>query len=313
MSEQGFRHEALLYSGEADFLLGVVPFIRQGLELDEAVLVVESKHKVALLKRELGEDSSSVHFADMSEVGANPARIIPTWRRFVEEHGRDGRSLRGVGEPIWPGRSEEELIECQRHESLLNVAFGGGRPWKLLCPYDTSALAPDVIDEARRSHAYVSERHVDLPSPHYRGVKSSAAGLNTPLPPPPLEAAGISFREEDLWRVRAFATRYAVEAGLDGERTANLVCALNEVATNSVVHGGGGGTMLMWDEAGVVVCEVRDRGRFDSPLADRERAAGVAGARGLWLANQLCDLVQIRTYPTGTVVRILMRCKTAAA
>ena len=32
----------------------------------------------------------------------------------------------------------------------------------------------------------------------------------------------------------------------------------------------------------------------------------VGSPRGLWLANQLCDLVQIRTLPAGTVVRLHM-------
>ena len=64
----------------------------------------------------------------------------------------------------------------------------------------------------------------------------------------------------------------------------------------------------MWQEDSSLVCEVRDKGRFDKPLADRERPASSASApRGLWLANQLCDLVQIRTLPDGTVVRLHMR------
>jgi hypothetical protein len=47
---------------------------------------------------------------------------------------------------------------------------------------------------------------------------------------------------------------------------------------------------------------------LEDPLIDRVRpAAHAAGRRGLWLANQLCDLVQIRTLPSGTVVRLHMR------
>jgi len=66
----------------------------------------------------------------------NPARIIPAWRRFLDRQGGDRRSVRGIGEPIWSGREEQELTECQRHESLLNVAFDHGQAWRLLCPYD---------------------------------------------------------------------------------------------------------------------------------------------------------------------------------
>ncbi|HLZ95992.1 MAG TPA: sensor histidine kinase [Candidatus Dormibacteraeota bacterium] len=307
MNDHGFRHEALFYASEDEFLLGTVPFIRQGVQAGDAILVVESEEKVRLLRRELGEDASAVHFANMAQVGANPARIIPAWREFVEGHDHEGRGLRGIGEPIWAGRSADELVECQRHESLLNVAFGGGRPWRLLCPYDTEALPAYVIDEARRSHAYVSERHVELPSPQFRGIDGSAAVPDTPLRPAPREAVAITFGAEDLGNLRSFTGRYATGAGLDQTRTDDLVCAVNEIATNSVRHGGGGGTFLMWREDGNLVCEVRDRGRYDKPLADRERGHGTSTPRGLWLANQLCDLVQIRTYATGTVVRLLMK------
>src|SRR3981081_1750698 len=114
-----FRHEALLYAGMSDFLAGTVPFIRGGLHADEPVLVVEGAAKIALLRAELGADASSVVFADMARVGANPARIIPAWRDFVNQNGGRGRRLRGIGEPIWNGRSPVELVECPPHERPL--------------------------------------------------------------------------------------------------------------------------------------------------------------------------------------------------
>ena len=40
-------------------------------------------------------------------------------------------------------------------------------------------------------------------------------------------------------------------------------------------------------------------------LAGRERPAlHRDGGRGLWMVNQLCDLVQLRTFPAGAVVRL---------
>ena len=63
----------------------------------------------------------------MAEIGANPACIIPAWRDFVDECAEAGRAIRGIGEPIWADRSPAELVECQRHESLLNLAFADTR------------------------------------------------------------------------------------------------------------------------------------------------------------------------------------------
>ena len=37
------------------------------------------------------------------------------------------------------------------------------------------------------------------------------------------------------------------------------------------------------------------------------RTSDDGGGWGLWLANQLCDLVQLRTLPDGNVVRLHLR------
>jgi anti-sigma regulatory factor (Ser/Thr protein kinase) len=306
-SAEKFRHEALLYAGWAEFVAGTVPFIRDGVRAGEPVLVVESVDKIEMLRLALSDDADAVLFADMAEVGANPARIIPAWHDFVSRHGGTGRRLRGIGEPISKGRSPDELIECQRHESLLNVAFGHGQPWWLLCPYDTEKLDEAVIEEARRSHEFVTEHSHVQTSNIFRGLEASGAPFDVPLPEPGTEIGRMAFGPNDLAAVRAMVARHAQAAGIEA-RAAELVTALNEVATNSIRHGGGNGTLRVWQEDSALVCEVRDRGRFDRPLVDRERPAPSSSApRGLWLANQLCDLVQIRSLPDGTVVRLHMR------
>lgn len=307
-----FRHEALLYAGMADFLAGTVPFVRGGIQAGEPVLVVESAAKISLLKAELGPDADSVMFADMTGVGANPARIIPAWRDFVARHGGAGRHLRGIGEPIWNGRTPIELIECQRHESLLNTAFATGEPWWLLCPYDTEAMDPAVIDEARRSHPYVTDGQTFRRSNDYRGLDACGAPFDAPLPEPTSTTHEVVFQADGLVHVRGLVGRYAAEAGLTKSRAANMILAVNEVATNSVLHGGGKGTLRIWRDTGALTCEIRDTGRIDNPLIDRVLPAPDAGSpRGLWLANQLCDLVQIRTFPSGSAVRLHMWLKAA--
>jgi anti-sigma regulatory factor (Ser/Thr protein kinase) len=303
-----FRHEALMYANTAEFVAGTVPFIRGGVEAGEPVLVVESVEKIEMLRAALGKDADAVHFADMADVGANPARIIPAWKEFVSRHGSGGRRLRGIGEPIWKGRSADELIECQRHESLLNVAFGRGKPWWLLCPYDTEKLDASVIEEARRSHEFVTEQNRVQRSGAFRGLEASGVPFNVPLPERGTGVGQFAFGAEDLASVRRFVSGNAVSAGLGAVGAGELVTAVNEVATNSIRHGGGNGKIRIWQEASAVVCEIRDSGRFDKPLADRQRPSrNVAAPRGLWVANQLCDLVQIRTLADGTVVRLHKR------
>jgi anti-sigma regulatory factor (Ser/Thr protein kinase) len=67
----------------------------------------------------------------------------------------------------------------------------------------------------------------------------------------------------------------------------------------------GNGLLRIWQERGALVCEAQDRGWIEQPLVGRiVPEHGQLGGRGLWLANQLCDLVQIRCSAPGTVVRM---------
>jgi anti-sigma regulatory factor (Ser/Thr protein kinase) len=305
--QQGFRHEALLYRSEEEFMAGTLPFIRDAVRADEAVLVAVSEAKIAALKAHLDEDAEQVSFANMTELGRNPARIIPAWREFVRDRCRGGRRVRGIGEPIWPGRSASELIECQDHESLLNLAFAGGEEWWLLCPYDIGGLDPDVIDAARRHHPFVSERGVDWESNAYRRPSPARGPLTDALPEPPREAAELTFAVDELGIVRRLVSELATAGGLDARRAADFVLAVNELATNSVRHAGGRGNLSIWREAGAMLCEVRDSGQIGDPLVGRRRPAfGESSGHGLWLVNQVCDLVQIRSLPSGNAVRLHM-------
>jgi anti-sigma regulatory factor (Ser/Thr protein kinase) len=302
-----FRHEALLYGDQASFLEGTIPFLRDGVAAGEPILVVETIDKIELLRAELGRDADHVPFADMAEVGANPGRIIPVWREFADRH--PGERLRGIGEPIWKGRLGAVLIECQRHESLLNVAFDSGVEMRLLCPYDCKALDPEVIAEARRSHPFVVEGSRVDQSADYRNHGRAATLPDAPLPEPPIGCREVVIEPGTLGLLRTLVTAAATGAGLDQARIRDVVVAANEVATNSLRHGGGKGLLRAWRDNGALIVEIRDDGCFDRPLVDRQRpTADAAASRGLWLANQLCDLVQIRSNSHGTLVRLHMWC-----
>jgi anti-sigma regulatory factor (Ser/Thr protein kinase) len=305
-NEDGFRHEAFFYAGEREFVAGATGFLREAVWAGEPVLVVVSARKIDLLRRQLETDAGKVRFADMEDVGTNPARIIPAWTDFVCEH--EGRPLRGIGEPIWAERSAEELVECQRHESLLNVAFAGDFDFTLLCPYDTTALDEDVVDEARRSHPLIRRRGVQSTSDDYVGTERLQGPFSTPLPEPPDGCLDREFRSGSLGGLRSLVWREAMSAGLGEGRAADAVAAVNEVASNSLRHGGGQGVLQIWRTADTFVCQVSDAGRLEEPLVGRTRPRVEArGGRGLWMVNQLCELVQVRSFSTGTTVRMHLR------
>ena len=308
-SQAGFRHDALIYEGLDGFLEGTVPFIRHGVEADEPVLVVVDDVKIKALRGELHGVADRVMFADMADVGLNPARIIPAWQDFLDRNGGGALPVRGIGEPIWAGRGEHELVEAQRHESLLNVAFASSGTWSLLCPYDRITLDPAVLEEAERSHPHVVEHGRRRPSSDCLDLRAMSAPFAAALREPPVGAAEMLFSHEaELATLRAFVSQHAEAGGLDRRSVADLVLASHEIASNSVRYGGGSGALRMWVEGEVVICEIRDGGRLSNPLAGRERPDSLdLGGRGLWMANQLCDLVQLRTYDDGNAVRLHMR------
>ena len=303
-----FVHEALLYSTPAQFLKGTLAFIREGLDNDEPILVVLSAEKIALLQARLGREASRVRFADMADVGANPARIIPAWQRFAEECIAAGKPFRGIGEPIWPERPADELVECQRHEALLNLAFADAPNFRLLCPYDTSRLGPEVLSEAFRSHPDVVGEAERWRSESFVDLTEIDEPFASPLPEPDTVLAEMVVDATALAGIRRAVAREARAAGLSETLIDDFVLAVNEIASNTVRHGGGCGKLRIWDDGRAVICEVADRGSIGDPLAGRiEPPEDHEGGRGLWMATQLCDLIQVRSFPTGSVVRLHMR------
>jgi anti-sigma regulatory factor (Ser/Thr protein kinase) len=305
MVKTEFHHEIFFYGDADEFLAGAVPYLRGAIEAGEPTLVAVGPERTSELRGELGEDVEAVRFAPMREFGRNPARIIPFWREFVDRHGGEDRPVRGVGEPVWPGRSPHELDECRRHESLLNVAFDGGAPFALLCPYDTERIADEELEAAASCHPFVSGTGAPGP-PGERGAPAGVfAGA---LPRRPADAAALRFDSEGLGEARALVGREAESAGLTPERSSDLVTAASELAANSVAHGGGHGILWTWREGGEMVVEVGDTGMIEEPLVGRRRPHPAQdGGRGLWIANLLCDLVQIRSGGEGTAIRLRMR------
>jgi anti-sigma regulatory factor (Ser/Thr protein kinase) len=89
------------------------------------------------------------------------------------------------------------------------------------------------------------------------------------------------------------------------DRVDNMVRAANGLAGNSVQHAGGHGTLRTWQTGNALVIEVADTGSISDPLVGREPVLDLAeSGRGVSIANQLCDLVQVRSCDTGTTVRL---------
>jgi anti-sigma regulatory factor (Ser/Thr protein kinase) len=292
MSTDQFVHSPLYYRGAEEYLAGTLPFLSEGLALGEAVAVAVPTARLELIREALGASAGQVHLVDMTQDGRNPAQIIPgVLRPFADSH---EQPVRIVGEPVWPGRSAAEYPACAQHEALINYAFAGRRV-AIQCPYDAEALSAEVLADAERTHPG------DLYDP-----EAILAKYNEPLDAP-VEAEYRCIDATTLSDIRRFTTKYGTQAGL-GTRVDDLVLAIDELAANSIRHGGGTGIVCAWTEAGHVICQVSDSGYLRNPLAGRIPAPALQiGGRGLLMVNHMADLVRVHATPQGTTIRVYFR------
>ena len=299
-----YSHEAFLYAGAAEFLAGAMSFIGPALAAGDPVLALLSGPKIGMLRRELGAAAGRISFADMADVGANPARITGEWWRFAQAHAGAAR-LHGIGEAMSPDRSAAEIGECELYEALLNVAFDPATPLRLVCPYDLATLTADVVEEAQRNHPFLTSGPDREACSRFQPI-DPAEPYARPLPDRPADVACLPFQRGGLGHLRAYVAAWARGAGLAERPATSLVAAVNEVATNSLLHGGGLGELRVWTDGGSLLCEVCDHGHLTQPMAGRLPPAEDDGA-GLWLAHQFTDLVQIHSAAGRTAIRIHQR------
>jgi anti-sigma regulatory factor (Ser/Thr protein kinase) len=302
-SAGAFRHVGFFYRTEAEYAGTIATFLRDGLAADEPAFAAVPPASVTLVSDALGGDARRVEFADMTEMGLNPARIIPRVLAFTGRHA--GRRVRYVGEPIWASRNPAELREATKHEALINLAFAGAEA-EILCPYDSTALAPEVLADARRTHPLLLSGGRSGTSPDYAVPPPLPPSCSLPLPAPRDEAMSYTYRT-DLSQVRALVLKHAVDAGLPDARANDLVLAVSEVAANTLRHTKSSGTLTIWHDPDEIICEIHDEGVITDPLAGRRAPAPDAlGGHGLWLVHQVCDLVELRSDNTGTTIRMHM-------
>ncbi|GGY00619.1 anti-sigma factor RsbA family regulatory protein [Streptomyces minutiscleroticus] len=303
VADEAFEHPALFYSSKQEYTEQTVAFVREGLAAGEPVAVAVPGPNLELIKTALAASAEDLLLVDMERAGRNPGRIIPgVLRHFADAHAE--ARVRIIGEPIWAGRSPVEYPACAQHEALINAAFEG-RAAIILCPYDESRLEEQVLADARITHPTLIRAGQEEVSDVY-DWQEVVARYNQALPPAP-HAATFSYEAEDLPRVRHFAVEQAVRLGLTGGRLQDAQLAVAELTTNSVLHGGGRGTLAIWAHDGQVVVEVRDAGHLSDPLAGRRPPQPrQIGGRGLMLVHYVSDLVRVHTGTEGTTVRFYL-------
>ena len=240
----------------------------------------------------------------MPQDGRNPASIIPgVMHRFIDDH--RGRRAAIIAEPMWAGRSTAEYTACLEHEALINLALAQ-QTADILCRYDVASLPRQTLADVQRTHPVLREKATQRINTHYQDPAIVLESISNLQPQTPQDAA--VFRFSEVAEARRMATEWGAASGLPTDHLTDLLIAISEVAGNSVEHAGDGGTMRYWRHSGSLIYEIRDRGHIRIASPDGCLPHGPRVGRGLLMVNLLCDLVQLRSGPSGTTVRTLDGC-----
>ena len=298
--EFGFVHEAFMYRDESEFDAAMQEFLQAAAAAGEPVLVALPAARLERVRRRMADEVLEVRFEDAERIGRNPSCLLPVIEEWVRSH--DG-PVRVISEAVWPGRSYAETVEALRHEALLNHALADSEA-RVMSPFDAEHLDEATLAGAEMTHPTVLERGQRRTSASYRDPLAMPFGELWPLQSPtgpvsehPLEGSLLALR-------RAVAGDPALDA-LSVQRRSDLVFAVSEAASNAIKHGDGACTTRIWHDGDEVVTEVSTRTGISDVMAGcRRPAADALDGRGLWLINQLCDLVELRSGPSGTTLRM---------
>ena len=304
----GAKHRLLVYQDPARFVEGVVPFVRDGLRAGERVLVAVTTEKHGWLREALDGDAGATDVLDAVPLYARYGPMFRTLMEYVRHHDAPGAGVRIIAEQPLGERSPADRRAYLRYEAAANAAYEA-HDVAVLCPYDGAGLPDDVLRDAARTHPEVLVDGHAEPNRAYADPRTFVRESVPGRAPPPAAARYAIERAESLAGARRFVRAQATAAGLSAQAVDELALAVTEVATNALVHGAAPRQLWSYLDAGHIVFHVSDAGAtVPDPLSgylppDPARLGG----RGLWLAHQLCDIVETAGDAVRTDVRLLVR------
>ncbi len=148
------EHSVFTYGTDDQFQTTIGTFLSEGIERSEANLAVTTAANIELLREHLGKDARGVEFVDATGWYSSPIAALEAYRAFTDAKLEDGAAwVRIIGEPIWAGRSDTEVRDWTRYESLLNLVFASS-PLTVVCPYDERSVAPEIVRQAHLTHPH---------------------------------------------------------------------------------------------------------------------------------------------------------------
>lgn len=303
-------HRALVYGDPGAFAAGAAAFVRSGLRDGDHVVAVLTPEKFGWLREELaGNGLPAVEHIAADAFYERPGPMLRAVIALLERHGRPGHGrVRIVAEQDLARRDPPHVRAYMRHEAATNLAVAGYDA-SILCPYDAARLPQEIIDAALRTHPEVLGPQGRVPSAGFIDPRAFVREY-VRRPPRPPEAPSWRVRSpDDIGQAREWIRTQAHANGLPAGKVEDLVLVVSEVATNAYRYGEDPRILWSYVDGGSLVCQVRDHGPGpEDPLAGYlPPDVEAAGGRGLWIAHQLCDAVEVVSDRSGTDVYLRMR------
>jgi transcriptional regulator with XRE-family HTH domain len=162
------EHRVLVYGSDDEYGAAVAPFLREGIERSDALLVVTTPRLLELIRGELGAELERGTLLDAADWYSTPLETLRRYRSFVDDSLKAGfKWVRIVGEPVWAGRSAAEVREWSRYESIINLSLAAA-PATIICPYDSRSVPASVMHDAECTHSEFAHAGGSAPSASYR-------------------------------------------------------------------------------------------------------------------------------------------------
>lgn len=308
----GFRHEALLYSSDDEFLAVAVPFVGGAVAAGGPVVVSLPRRLEDLLLDALGS-ATGLTLMDGGAWRGGPQSALRAAHDMLAAHPADDGGAPAVrllaGTPAHG--APDAWSRWARHEAAMDHLLAGHPVWAL-CPYDRRTTPARVLDGVGRCHPHLTTASGGpRPSDHYRPPAEVLARLAREESDP-LESSAPAVALDDP---RPDAARRAVGSlaraqGLDGDGLDDIVRATGEVVTNALLHGRPPVRLRAWGTLDRIVVTVRDAGPGPAdPFAGLLPRASLTdeGGRGLAIAYGSCDRVALVPGDDGFTVRLVLR------
>jgi hypothetical protein len=230
----GHVHDAGFYASDDEFGALIVPFVEEGVDAGEPIVIGYDQRKSDLLRGWL-RNPSAVTFLTDTALYATPAGAIATYGRLFAQHVALGATqIRIAGDVPHPG-SGGRFEGWDRYEAAVNTVWDEF-PVHSLCLYDATTISSQVKDVVERTHPHLltatgqrdaNPRYED--PTHFEGL---------PAVPDDLEASAPVVELHDPTSAQARGAIRQVAAGrLDEVTLADLILGVSEAASNAQVHG----------------------------------------------------------------------------